>query len=343
MKMNDTNVFLSVKSYMVWLILLLFYFILGVQSSTINALFHALLFTGSQYLVFTINDRYLIPTFYETNKRRFYNDNFIIITTISLVITSTIYIAHHFSQDYRIPRPQNFFFPFIVQMILCGIAFWVSTSKYLLKKEEKTKIEIEELKREKVESELRFLKTQINPHFLFNALNNIYSMAYSGDQTAPEKIAILSDMLRYVLYDCESNSISLDKEIDYISNYIEFQQLKTESKQNIRFDFSRADQSYQVAPMLLVPFVENAFKHSSIEKDPEGFVDIELYHQDNMLVFIVRNSIPQGVLSLIKSGREKGIGIENVRHRLNLIYNKKYFLLITKNEKEHCITLTLTK
>ncbi|MGE4586709.1 MAG: sensor histidine kinase, partial [Mangrovibacterium sp.] len=173
-------------------------------------------------------------------------------------------------------RPNIVFFPFFLHTVLCFVAFWISLARYLIEKEKKTKLEIGELRKEKAESELKFLKTQINPHFLFNALNNIYTMTYIRDNSASEKIAMLSDMLRYILYDCGSDFISLDKEIKYIRNYIEFQQLKTENKQNITFLCQAENGNYQLAPMLLIPFIENGFNHSRIEMESSAFVTIIL-------------------------------------------------------------------
>jgi LytS/YehU family sensor histidine kinase len=209
-----------------------------------------------------------------------------------------------------------------------------------MEKEKRTKIEIEELKREKAESELKFLKTQINPHFLFNALNNIYTMTYIGDKSAHEKIATLSDMLRYVLYDCESDLIPLDKEVKYISSYIEFQQLKTERKQNITFLYNKENENYMISPMLLIPFIENGFKHSGIEKDRSGFVSILLSQTKEKLLFTVKNS-HSGEKMPVKPPKDRGIGIENVINRLELLYPGKYLLDVRADNHEYSIYLEL--
>jgi LytS/YehU family sensor histidine kinase len=224
------------------------------------------------------------------------------------------------------------------------VAFWASITTYLIGRQEKINLEIEALKREKAESELKFLKTQINPHFLFNALNNIYSMAYTGDSSTPEKITMLSDMLRYVLYDCESDYISLYKEIDYISSFLEFQQLKTEERQNIEFNFGPYDDNYQIAPMLLVGFVENAFKHSKIEKDRDGFVKIYLWQNPTKFYFSVENSVPEVLLPLgSNTARSGGIGIENAKSRLALMYPDRHQLEIASSENYHKVVLELYK
>jgi LytS/YehU family sensor histidine kinase len=210
----------------------------------------------------------------------------------------------------------------------------------LLEKEKITKIEIEELKRDRAESELKFLKMQINPHFLFNALNNVYIMTYTGDKSAADKIAMLSNMLRYVLYDCKSDLISIEKEIEYINNFIEFQQLKTEKKQNITFVTPNINESSMIAPMLLIPFIENGFKHSRIEKYKDGYVNIKLSIIKDKIHFNIKNSLPE-IPVKSSSNIDKGIGIENVKNRLELLYPEKYSLEIKTSGKEFQVTLEL--
>lgn len=209
-------------------------------------------------------------------------------------------------------------------------------------KEKITSVEIEGLKREKLESELKYLKTQINPHFFFNAMNNIYSMAYIGDKSVPEKIAMLSDMMRYVLYECESDYIPLNREIDYINNYVEFQQLKTEGEQNIHFICDNHDGNYLIAPMLLIPFVENGFKHSKIAKDKNAFVEIVIKQDEEMFSFSVTNNYSEVAPNPNCKGKS-GIGIDNVRNRLHLIYPERHKLDISKNNGKHTIYLELYK
>ncbi len=167
-------------------------------------------------------------------------------------------------------------------------------------------------------------------------------MAYTGDKSAPEKITMLSDMLRYVLYDCESDYISLYKEADYINSFMEFQQLKTEKRQNIHFNIGPYDENYQIAPMLLVTFVENGFKHSKIEKDKSGFVNISLSQSADKFCFFVENSIPDEA-AVRTPENKRGIGIENAKNRLNLLYPKKHQLEISNIDNVYRVELELYK
>ena len=341
MSVRPVNWYNILASYAIWVILALLYFIMGLQINPARGAFHALLFVPMQYVVYNLNMKRFMPRYYDHDKRRFryYNALMILALAIFGSIMEFLFRQHFVMPD--VPR-FNIFGSMVLHSILCLIAFWVSMTKFLIEKQEKINIEMESLKRDKAESELKFLKTQINPHFLFNALNNIYSMAYTGDQSTPEKITMLSDMLRYVLYDCESDFISLYKEVDYINSFLEFQQLKTEKRQNITFNAGPYDDNYQIAPMLLVTFVENAFKHSKIEKNKNGFVSINLSQTDDKFYFSVENSIPSDQ-PLMPTGSARGIGIENARNRLNLLYPQKHKLVISNQETIHKIELELFK
>lgn len=335
------NWYNRVASYAIWVILALFYFIMGLQINPARGLFHALLFVPMQYVVYNLNLKLFMPRFYDHDKNKFRYYNGLLILALAIFGTLMELLFRHY---YKVPDVHRFtiYGPFVMHSILGLIAFWVSMTKFLIEKQEKINIEMESLKREKAESELKFLKTQINPHFLFNALNNIYSMAYTGEQSTPEKITMLSDMLRYVLYDCESDYISLYKEVDYINSFLEFQQLKTEKRQNISFNAGPYDDNYQIAPMLLVTFVENAFKHSKIEKDKSGFVTIHLSQTDDKFYFSVENSIP-AELPPLPAGNDRGIGIENARNRLCLLYPDKHNLRISNQGTIHKVELELYK
>jgi two-component system LytT family sensor kinase len=339
MSVRTANWYNILASYAIWVILALFYFAMGLQINIARGLFHAVLFVPMQYVVYNINLKKFLPKYYTNDKKKFRYSISLLILTLAVFGSLMEFL---FRQNFAVSGVPKFDLigALVIHIILCLIAFWVSMTKFLIEKQERINIEIQTLKRDKAESELKFLKTQINPHFLFNALNNIYSMAYSGDTSTPEKITMLSDMLRYVLYDCESDYISLYKEVDYISSFLEFQQLKTEKRQNISFSAGPYDDNYQIAPMLLVTFVENAFKHSKIEKDKYGFVTIKLSQTDDKFYFSVENSVPND-LAQIPTGSKRGIGIENARNRLNLLYHGKHKLDISNGGAVHKIVLEL--
>lgn len=326
---------------MVWGLLMLVYFAVGVQLSYVKGFYFAFLFSTMQLTVYQVNRRKLIPLLFEQNRQRFYFVNIILVLGIclaSLLIDRQITALEENSAPRTNP---SIIFPLFLHSILCLVALWVSITEYLTDKEEQSKTKIEELIRDKAVSDLKFLKMQINPHFLFNALNNIYTMSYIGDKSAHEKIARLSDMLRYVLYECESELIPLIKEIEYIESYIDFQQLKTEEPQNISFHYQVEKENCLVAPMLLIPFVENAFKHSKIEKFKGGFVNISLIQSKDKLIFELKNSYPieeHVPRSTIKSS---GIGIKNVENRLKLLYPGKHHMNIESSGNIYRVNMEL--
>lgn len=331
----------KIRIVLIWLGLAIYYFAIGNQISLLRGIINAVLFISIQLFIYVINIQYFLPKYYLTKKRRFYLYNIVIIATLSLIGVFIEYIFRgYFPDSFR-----HQFSPlwiFTMMNVLLGVSLWASITSFLIQHQEKVAIEMATLKREKAESDLRFLKTQINPHFLFNALNNIYSMAYTGDEAVPEKITMLSDMLRYVLYDCESDTISLHKEIDYISSFLEFQQLKTEQRQNITFEKDITEENFQIAPMLLVPFIENAFKHSKIEKNKDGFVDISIIQDKEKFIFKVVNSKPKDAV-YANSNQPKGIGVENSHNRLKLLYPNKHSLKIDNFDDRFEVVLELEK
>ncbi len=194
------------------------------------------------------------------------------------------------------------------------------------------------MKEEKLNTELKLLKAQINPHFLFNALNNIYSLTYSKSETAPESVLKLSQMLRYVIDDCAHERVTLKSEIEYIDNYIAFQRMKSEAEQNITFEHDMIPTDIMIAPMLFIPFIENGFKYSKIEDSADAYVNIRMYLDSGHLNFRIRNSYPESA----RKPHGGGMGIENVRQRLDIIYGDSYKLDIRKENSEFSVKLGIS-
>lgn len=193
---------------------------------------------------------------------------------------------------------------------------------------------------ESLKSEMTFLKSQINPHFLFNALNNIYSLTLTGSEKSSEMILKLSAMLRYILYECNVSFVVIEKEWDYIINFIDFQKLKSKDEINVKLDFNNELANSLITPMILIPFIENAFKHSNLEDSNQGWVHISLNNKIDEIIFQVDNSIAAENISKDDVG---GIGLENVKRRLELIYPEKYNLIINDNVKSYSIILQIQK
>jgi LytS/YehU family sensor histidine kinase len=196
-----------------------------------------------------------------------------------------------------------------------------------------------ELHNQVLKAESNMLKWQINPHFLFNTLNNIYSLSQLKSEKAPDAIQRLSDMLRYVIYECNEPFVILGKELNYIKGYFELQLLKDEEIKNVNYKFNIDNPNLKIAPLLLITFVENSFKHSNYQDTSHGWIRVEAQTNGVILDYIVENSIPE--VKMITENT-KGIGLENVRRRLDLIYPDRYFLNIEKTRSSYKVELKLT-
>lgn len=218
------------------------------------------------------------------------------------------------------------------------LSFFGSTSIELSKYAQQKEKEAIELEKETLVTEIKFLKAQINPHFLFNALNNIYTLTLTKSDFAPEHLLRLSDMLRYMVYDCNADKVLLSKEVEYLNNYIELAKLKDSGGLNIQVDLADINPNLMVPPLLFIPFVENAFKHSNIEDLERGWVTIKMQTVGNSLHFNIQNSLSN--TSFIKDS-VGGIGINNVRKRLNLLDKNNYTLDIKKENDQYSVNLEM--
>ena len=192
----------------------------------------------------------------------------------------------------------------------------------------KLKQAAQQLRIEKQAAELNYLKSQTNPHFLFNTLNNIYSLARDKSDLAPESILRLSKMLRFMLYETGGNYIALEQELKIINDYIALEKLRYDESLRINFNHDIEDMKQALPPLLLIPLVENAFKHGVSETRSQPFVDIHLSVNKRQLTFIVKNSseVAPGEGSV-----KENIGLSNLRRQLELLYKK--FELSVQQEK----------
>lgn len=198
----------------------------------------------------------------------------------------------------------------------------------------------EELLSEKKLLEARVLKSQINSHFIFNALNNIYSMTYFKDEYTSGYVLKLAQMMRYVMEDCETELTPLSKDIEYIENFIDFQKLRFECDKDITFIYKKEDDmNICVPPMIFQPLVENCFKHTPLEVDVNSFIHIYLEVKGKRIYFVAENSQP--LIKNKSASSRHGIGIENVKRRLDLYYDNKYTLDIFDNIKSFKVELSI--
>jgi two-component system, LytTR family, sensor histidine kinase AlgZ len=196
-----------------------------------------------------------------------------------------------------------------------------------------------EVENEKLTAELNFLKAQINPHFLFNTLNNLYYLAYSKSENTTEVIAKLSQMMRYMIYDSNHPKVLLSKEIEYMQNYISLERLRLNNQIPISFDITGNTENVRITPLIFITFLENAFKHGVSNSNPKAWVKISIRMCDHECIYTVENSIGTEQ----KDGNEKsGIGLQNVKRRLELSYPGQYKLVTEDTREKYAVNLNLS-
>jgi two-component system, LytTR family, sensor kinase len=199
-----------------------------------------------------------------------------------------------------------------------------------------------QIEKNSIMSELDFLKAQMNPHFLFNALNSIYVLMQEDIKLAESTLLQFSGLLRYQLYECGNNETSLEKEVEFIKNYIDIEKVRNTDSVKISFNYPEQIPYFPLAPFILIPFVENAFKHLSRFDTEDKEIEINLLINNKTLFFSVKNSCD---IQLHENENEnengKGIGLQNVRRRLELLYAGKYNLIIKREPSFFFVTLTI--
>ena len=234
----------------------------------------------------------------------------------------------------------NFIIPIWIRQIIfnyptiVGIALAIKLMKRWYLKQKET----EQLTREKVNAELQLLKSQVHPHFLFNTLNNIYSFILSGSDRAPGMIKRLSGLLKYILFDCNQSLVPLDKELLMIQDYIALEQIRYGDRLNLNFHLQGSPKGKLISPLLLIPFVENSFKHGTSRMLTHPWVNLEIKMENNFLELKLSNNKPQNNGEHIN---KKGIGLNNVKKRLQLIYPQSHSLSIMENEMSYDVDLKI--
>jgi sensor histidine kinase YesM len=294
------------------------------------------LFCVSLYAVgFYLNVLFLFPGYYESRKFKYWIFSFILIMLLLFLIDQMGNVLwgkwehHHHSWLEVIFNFRQVLW--IVLIFLIGTIY--SIQQMLNQQIEHNKKVIEE----KLQTELQLLKAQINPHFLFNALNNIYSLTYMKSEKAPDSVLKLSEMLRYVLEDCSLEKVPLKNEIAYMKNLIDFYKMKSPGKRKVQFTEKVEDMDIRIAPMLFIPFIENSFKYSRIEEDKTGFILINLQETSGKLYFTSKNSIFLARTILNGSGK----GIANVKQRLEIIYPRNHKLTVDEKENVYSVELEI--
>lgn len=317
----------------------LIYYNIDAQASKVVLTLLISLMAISLYLV---NVGYLIPKLLQKERYLPYFLSLIALTGIYVVVFKTITpsdlrrvrLVLDESRPISMPAfPIPPIIPFLLMMLIG------TTLEMLLAYESRGK-QIEKTQTEKVKAELSFLKSQINPHFFFNTLNSIYALAAIDSHNTQRAILLLSNLMRYLLYESNVDKVPLNKEIQFLNDFIGLQKLRTSPKNGKHVDFARTGNTgdFNIEPLLLMPFVENAFKHSH-SYDKQSYIEISIAVENNKTMkFKCSNSIGEQKEQIEKSS---GIGLENVKRRLELIYPKGHHLDIRKNSRTFDVTLTL--
>ncbi len=281
---------------------------------------------------------YLMPKWLYKRKYLVYAGLLVLnIAGFIVLLTAFLYLFFYLIEPQAIPR----FFQIrillgAVVMSTMGSVFLAMGLK-LAKRQIETERRNEKLEKEKMATELKFLKSQFNPHFMFNGLNNIYFLIKRDPEKAAESLATFSDMLRYQLYECNDTLIPLTKEIEFIENYIHFAQLRHD-RLDISTEWSDQVNGQQIAPLLFLPLVENAFKHVSHYRSKPNLVDFKLDFQGSRLHFRVKNTCNQASKKEQTAG---GIGLSNLHRRLELLYPKSHQLRFHQEDDTFEVDLQL--
>ncbi|HEX2968500.1 MAG TPA: histidine kinase [Bacteroidales bacterium] len=319
-------------------------------------------------LIFYLNYLILVPLFYFRKKRKAYFLS-VLLTLVFFYFVSSYsgalvfrYVTTRYNHDYnteemrrqRPPRgerveepkpPEPGSLPFRRPFRSMHLVNYLSSSFFLMflslglraleKQGEIEKVQ-RELEKEKLNSELAFLKNQISPHFFFNTLNNIYSLIGINAEDSQKAVLKLSKLMRYLLYESENGNTMLSNEIDFMKNYIDLMKLRMNDKVSLKIDFPGEYTDVSIPPLLFIPFIENAFKHG-ISGRGKSFIDVRLSSAPGILVFTCSNSIA------LKGSEDKqpGIGLENVKKRLALLFPGKHDLDIEKQNETFNVVLKI--
>ena len=272
--------------------------------------------------------------------RFFFRKKYVHFTVFTIaVLLATVVIDEWVLEQIFYPETRAKYFRFFQSLLaILPILAILSGFKFAWDAIQKQR-EVEELQATVANSELQFLKSQINPHFLFNNLNNLYSYAIENSPKTPEIILELSAVLRYMLYDCSEQYVLLSKEIEQLRNFTKLYELQIEDRGTVNFEADDLTTDFRIAPLILIVFIENAFKHSQSCQSENISIDIRISTSEKgMLDFSCINSFKHIANN---ENVANGIGLENVRKRLELIYPKAHTLKIKEEANRYEVQLSI--
>ena len=345
MKLNTTSLLLKIIRYKIHHFIFWFlYFVLwiflyepavGFNKAFENALIVVILHGSAAYF----NNYYLVPVFLRPRQY------FLYFVSVFLTISFICFIHIIFllwadtiddTEKYSLWSVEFFINDSISISYTLAITMTLMFFKQWFEKERLT----DKLEKLNIETELKFLKSQINPHFLFNSLNSVYALTLTKSDKAPEVVLKLSDILRYILYDSGEKVVGLKKELEYVENYLELEKIRHGNRLQTKMEIIGETSGKEIAPMIFLPFIENSFKHGINSNIGNSFVNIHFEINDDNLTFKIENNKPTHKLSETPN-YQGGIGINNVKKRLNLLYPGKHTLNIDEEGETFVVKLKI--
>jgi hypothetical protein len=310
------------QNLFIWIfVLLIFAMVIQAESRFLTSL----LIIGFIIPPIYISNLKILPLFFKEKS----NIGFFLYALNITVFTflGTLFISDFFD-DFHTRMILNVFGALLL-ILLFGTALKLARDSFARRQEEKN-------------AQLKLLKAQLNPHFLFNTLNNLYGLSVVKSDKLPSLMLKLSGLLRYSLYETKEVLVPFKQEITYLENYISLERIRLEDKVDIQFQVAENVSSKEIAPMLFIVFVENAFKHLGILDDGKSSVSITISEKDNVINFTCKNTIDtsQSLNHHLEKGKS-GIGLQNAKKRLKLIYPNKHKLTLKEEDESYIVNLKL--
>lgn len=335
----QNRMFLHVLFWGISFYILLQHFSISQQVTFVDYLFTALFHVSIICAVY-INLYFLIPKFLDKQNYWKYVIGLVILFIVfyGVHILTFDYISELLFPNYYLIVFYDYLELLKYFIVYVGITtlFMLSQSWIDLAESRKT---LAEKEKELIANELKALKAQVNPHFLFNSLNSIYSLSLKKSEKTPQVILKLSGVLRYMIYESNEQLVSLEKEIQFIGDYIDLQKLRTKNPDAVKLHIEGLIGGQRIAPLILIVFIENAFKHGVKGDTVNQFIDLELTVADQDIHFICKNNL--GSVDETENSEFKGLGLDNVKRRLELLYSENYELKLSRTSVMFIVDLKI--
>ena len=309
------------------------YFSIAIALFAFIDYFYAILFHIPLIFLVYVNLRLLIPSFLQKGKYLLY----VLFVAVDIALA---YLVHEFTFEILLPvLPTEFYMVSFTEWQVLVNIFIIYLVLTTLLKLSKSWYTLQQVEKEKVELELKSLKMQVNPHFLFNSLNSIYAMALVKSDKTAASVLELSNLLRYMIYEVGDKRVSLEKEVEIIQGYLDLQRLRSDASTEVNFKIEGNLNGKMIAPLLFFPLIENSFKHGVKGVSDSAFVHMHLKCNNDQIDFSIVNN--KGEIDDMEAGQYGGIGLKNVSSRLALIYPKKHEFKVEDEQDKFSVHLTI--